>query len=236
MDKVFNLEIDGQITLPDGSKLGPFYETSINIVQPSDADAAIENAKENGSIGYFEYYTDNSEEAYLSMDDKSINTKYLVLDLSNEDSTKLAWMRQELALIRLNQKNTPYMLKTYTISSISGISEVFLNKSMCDAYETSGINYYVNTGNYRFYVILDNSLLSQELQNTFPKNGVYFENVRAKGMGSLTGVQCSIRKYYNINPDYIPTTTALYVIASDNGGKVMAIKVASDGTITASEA
>lgn len=35
MNKVFNVEIDGQITLPDGRKLGPLEETTVNVVQPS---------------------------------------------------------------------------------------------------------------------------------------------------------------------------------------------------------
>lgn len=35
MDKIFNVEIDGQITLPDGRKLGSLEETTVNVVQPS---------------------------------------------------------------------------------------------------------------------------------------------------------------------------------------------------------
>lgn len=55
MDKVFNLEIDGQITLPDGSKLGPFYETPINIVQPSSGGWPSDLPKPSvGGYGYTE--------------------------------------------------------------------------------------------------------------------------------------------------------------------------------------
>lgn len=36
MDKIFDVEIDGQVTLPDGSTLGPLEETTVNVVQPSE--------------------------------------------------------------------------------------------------------------------------------------------------------------------------------------------------------
>ena len=56
MDKIFNVEIDGQITLPDGRKLGPFEETTVNVVQPSECapDPIVENAKQTGGFGYTE--------------------------------------------------------------------------------------------------------------------------------------------------------------------------------------
>ena len=52
MDKIFNVEIDGQITLPDGRKLGPFEETTVNVVQPSECapDPIVENAKQTGGV------------------------------------------------------------------------------------------------------------------------------------------------------------------------------------------
>lgn len=40
MDKVFDVEIDGQVTLPDGSTLGPLEETTVNVVQPSEGDTS----------------------------------------------------------------------------------------------------------------------------------------------------------------------------------------------------
>lgn len=56
MNKIFNVEIDGQITLPDGRKLGPFEETTVKVVQPSEcpSDPIVENAKQTGGFGYTE--------------------------------------------------------------------------------------------------------------------------------------------------------------------------------------
>lgn len=68
MDKIFNVEIDGQITLPDGRTLGPLEETTVNVVQPSEggggADSVIlikqEGANYVGEI-VFGDYTDVSQ-------------------------------------------------------------------------------------------------------------------------------------------------------------------------------
>lgn len=236
MDKVFNLEIDGQITLPDGSKLGPLYETTVNVVQPSEGatDPILENAKESGGIGYFEYYTDNSTEARLSMVDKSLNTKYLVLDLSEESQTKMDMIRSVIKLSNVNKRSLQWKLKAYLNTTSMGKLETVFNTTNCTAYDDSGKNYYENSNNNKFYVILDNSLLGDELREVFPKNGIYFECSNPAAMSQLSEVSCSIRKYNTISQDYIGAPLAIYL--STTGGKVMAIRVANDGTITASEA
>lgn len=68
MDKVFNVEIDGQITLPDGRKLGPLYETTVNVVQPSVSwpdDLPVPSA---GGYGYTTI--EESETANHQIDEK----------------------------------------------------------------------------------------------------------------------------------------------------------------------
>lgn len=66
MNKIFNVEIDGQITLPDGRKLGPFEETTVNVVQPSEggSDPIVENAKQTGGFGW----TESGEETTITWD------------------------------------------------------------------------------------------------------------------------------------------------------------------------
>lgn len=66
MDKVFDVEIDGQVTLPDGSTLGPLEETTVNVVQPSEgiSDPIVENAKETGGFGW----TEQSEQTVITWD------------------------------------------------------------------------------------------------------------------------------------------------------------------------
>lgn len=78
MDKVFNVEIDGQITLPDGSKLGPLYETTVKVVQPSDCDVAIENAKETGGFGWTET---NPDVVNITWDGDTTGKETVLLDV-----------------------------------------------------------------------------------------------------------------------------------------------------------
>lgn len=92
MDKIFNVEIDGQITLPDGRKLGPFEETTVNVVQPSECapDPILENAKSTGGIGYTEqgeYTVLVDNESITTVADRGMNTGLFATPFDIVDGT-----------------------------------------------------------------------------------------------------------------------------------------------------
>ena len=182
-------------------------------------------------FGWRHYLTKNSQVSETS-GITTQNTMYLVQDLSEEN---LATIRAGLKQDKVGPWN-PYEISCEFYSgSFQTWMPVEVSKYTTTKYEDSGENYYAEDGYQRFHMIFDRTKLSDEDAALFPKNGIYFEYHRNKAPTSISKARSAI---YLKNGDpckYSKIGDALYVKSSD-GTKVMKITVASDGTITTTEA
>lgn len=182
-------------------------------------------------FGYRQYLTKNSQVAETS-GITAQNTMYLVQDLSEETMTTIrAGLKQD----NVGPWNFYEIQCEYYSGNMQAWLPVEVSKYTTTKYEDSGENYYAEDGYQRFHMVFDRTKLSDEDAALFPKNGIYFEYHRNKAPTSISKARSAIYLKSGDPCKYSTIGDALYVKSSD-GTKVMKITVASDGTITATEA